>query len=122
MKRILKVAAVALLAASTTVPYAYAQDGQSAGSSVPVPAVKNSDKPAKVEVMGGHITDAGTVFVDDQDLKSWKITNPKAVKDFKNENVRIDGVKDFKHGTITVKTIRQSNDVISSPGDTGSKL
>lgn len=88
--------------------------GASAETNVPEPAPKKVNKPPQQMVLSGKLDDTGTIFIADNDLKSWKVNNPDAVKDHRSEHVTIDAIQDFRTGSVTVQTVRARSQKFSN--------
>jgi hypothetical protein len=81
----------------------------------PEPPPKRENLPPKNVVLSGRFNDTGEIFIADNDLKSWKVSNADAdaVKHHRNERVTIHAIQDFRSGSLTVQS-SEHPDVIFS--------
>lgn len=119
MKKILTaVLALSALTFIGGVPQMKAQAGAGGGgaaaeTNVPEPAPKKSNKPPQEVVLTGKLDDTGTIFIADNDLKSWKVRNPAAVKNHRSEHVAVNAIQDFRNGSITVQSVKERSETFS---------
>src|SRR5580704_1128134 len=83
-----------------------AQDNSSASQD----SMKASPSTTKATKVTGKISDDGKTFVNDQDGKSWTISNPDAVKGHEGHHVTLRAQVDATNNAVQVVSLKMAGD------------
>ena len=82
-----------------------------------VPQKASRAQPAKVIRISGKVSEDGTMFVQESNLKVWHVTNPETLKGYEGELAMIRGKLGTEANTVQLLSIERQASYTANWGD-----